>query len=64
MSEFYNLNPDPKQNPMFSQLSEPAKVVGARVIVADRETGLESNITLVADSQLFSDQGAGTLIRK
>ena len=60
MSEFYNLNPDPKQNPMFSQLSEPSKVIGARVIVGDNSTGVESNITLVSDSQFFSDQGGGS----
>ena len=59
MSEFYNLNPDPKQNPIFAQLSEPSKVVGARVMVFDSNTGIESNLTLVADSQLFSDQGGG-----
>jgi len=60
MSEFYNLNPDPKANPIFGQLTEPSKVVGARVVVADQATGFESNITLVADSQFFSDQGGGS----
>jgi ABC-type uncharacterized transport system involved in gliding motility auxiliary subunit len=60
MSEFYNLNPDPKANPIFSQLTESSKVVGARSIIADKETGLESNLTLVADSQLLSDQGGGS----
>ena len=60
MSEFYNLNPDPKSNPVFSQLTEPSKVVGARSIIADKETGIESNLTLVADSQLLSDQGGGS----
>ena len=59
MSEFYNLNPDPKTNPIFNQLTEPSKVVGARCIVADEKTGIESNLTLVGDSQLFSDQGGG-----
>ena len=59
MSEFYNLNPDPKTNPVFNQLTEPSKVVGARCIVADKQTGIESNLTLVSDSQLFSDQGGG-----
>ena len=59
MSEFYNLNPDPKTNPVFNQLIEPSKLVGARCIVADKETGIESNLTLVSDSQLFSDQGGG-----
>ena len=59
MSEFYNLNPDPKNNPVFNQLTEPSKVVGARCIVTDKQTGIESNLTLVSDSQLFSDQGGG-----
>ena len=45
---------------MFSQLSEPSKVIGARVIVGDNSTGVESNITLVSDSQFFSDQGGGS----
>lgn len=60
MSEFYNLNPDSKSNPAFSQLTEPSKVIGARVEVADKNSGLESNITLVADSKLFSDQGGAS----
>jgi len=59
MSEFYNLNPDPKQNPIFSQLSEPSKIVGARVEITNAEKGTKSNITLVGDSQLLSDQGGG-----
>ena len=60
MSEFYNLNPDPKANPSFSQLNEPSKVVGARVAVANKENGFESNLTLVSDSRLFSDQGGAS----
>jgi len=58
-SQFYNLNPDPKANPIFSQLNQPSKVVGARVVVADSETGREANIVLVSDSKLFADQGGG-----
>jgi len=49
VSEFYNLNPDPKNNPSFSQLTEPSKVVGIRT--------KENNLTLVSDSRLFLDQG-------
>ncbi len=60
MTSFYNLNPDPKNNPAFSQLTEASKVVGARVIVADSETGLSSNIALIADSRFFSDQGGAS----
>jgi len=60
MSEFYNLNPDPKGNPSFSQLTEPSKVVGARAIVIDKDNGLESNLTLVSDSRLFKDQGGAS----
>ena len=29
-------------------------------IIADKETGIESNLTLVADSQLLSDKGGGS----
>ena len=60
MSEFYNLNPDPKTNPVFSQLNQPSKVVGARVLIADAETGSEANIVLISDSKLFADQGGGS----
>ena len=60
MSDFYNLNPDPKINPLFNQLNEPGKIIGARVVNVDNDTGKESNITLVSDSQFFSDQGGGS----
>ena len=60
VTSFYNLNPDPKANPIFSQLNEPSKVVGARVVVADKQTGLSSHIALVSDSRFFSDQGGGS----
>ena len=60
MSDFYNLNPDPKINPLFNQLNQPGKIIGVRVINVDNDTGKESNITLVSDSQFFSDQGGGS----
>ena len=60
MSEFYNLNPDPKANPAFTQLNEPSKVVGARAMVASKENSFESNLTLVSDSRLFSEQGGAS----
>ena len=60
VSQFYNLNPDPKANPIFSQLNQPSKVVGARVLVADSQTGEEANIVLISDSKLFADQGGGS----
>jgi len=60
MSDFYNLNPDPKINPLFNQLNQPGKIIGARVVNVDNDTGKESNITLVSDSQFFSDQGGGS----
>jgi len=60
MSQFYNLNPDPKANPIFTQLNQPSKVVGARVLVADAETGKDANIALVSDSKLFADEGGGS----
>ena len=60
MSEYYNLNPDPKSNPLFNQLNQPGKAVGAKVVNVDSETGQESHITLVSDSQFLSDQGGGS----
>ena len=60
VSQFYNLNPDPKANPIFSQLNQSSKVLGARVLVADNQTGIESNIILVSDSKIFADQGGGS----
>ena len=60
MTSFYNLNPDPKNNPIFTQLTEEAKVVGARAIVSDKSSGNYSNITLISDSKFFADQGGGS----
>ena len=59
MSQFYNLNPDSKTNPIFSQLNSSSLVVGARSLVANQASGTESSIVLVSDSRLFSDQGGG-----
>ena len=52
VSEFYNLNPDPKNNPSFSQLTEPSKIIGVRT--------KKNNLTLVSDSRLFLDQGGAS----
>ena len=59
MSSFYNLSPDPKNNPAFSNLNEPSKILGARTMIGN-ESNLNSIITLIADSKIFADQGGGS----
>jgi len=59
MSSFYNLSPDPKNNPAFLALNEPSKILGARVLIGN-DSNLESNITLISDSKFFADQGGGS----
>ena len=60
MSQFYNLNPDKKVNPIFNQLNLNSLVVGARSLIANQTSGTQSNIVLVSDSRFFSDQGGGS----
>ena len=57
MTEFYNLNPFPDQNPIFTQLNEHGKVIGAQSIYTDAETEISSAIILISDSQFLSDEG-------
>ena len=59
MSSFYNLSPDPKTNPAFSNLKDPPKILGARVMISNNYN-LNSNITLITDSKFFADQGGGS----
>ena len=59
MSSFYNLNPDPKNNPAFSNLTESSKILGARTLV-NNQSNQTSNITLITDSKFFADQGGGS----
>ena len=60
MTGFYNMNPDPKSNPAFSNLNQSSMVVGARVVTMNKEAGIQSNIVLVSDSKIFADQGGGS----
>ena len=62
MEEFFNLNPDPKQNPSFRQLNEPGKVMGVLVEKYTRhgETRLANQLILVSDSKFMSDAGGGS----
>ncbi len=53
MTEFYNLNPDPKVNPVFSQLNESGKILAAR-----SESAL-GQVVLISDSKFFADDGGG-----
>jgi gliding-associated putative ABC transporter substrate-binding component GldG len=59
MSEFYNLNPDPKVNPIFSQLNEKGKILAARSEVSNNETGISGQVILISDSKFFADNGGG-----
>ncbi|MAR29537.1 MAG: hypothetical protein CMG24_01170 [Candidatus Marinimicrobia bacterium] len=59
ITEFYNLDPDPKNNPIFSQLTDPGKIVSARSEIKSPNTGLTNNIIVVSDSEFISDSGAG-----
>ena len=60
MSEFYNLNPDPKVNPIFSQLNEKGKILAARSEVSNNETGISGQVILISDSKFFADNGGGS----
>jgi gliding-associated putative ABC transporter substrate-binding component GldG len=60
MEEFFNLNPDPQQNPSFRQLNEPGKVMGVLVEKKYVETRLVSQLILVSDSKFMSDAGGGS----
>ena len=59
MTGFYNLNPDPKTNPSFSQLTEPGKILSLRSEITNQNSGLISNIIVVSDSKFISDNGSG-----
>jgi ABC-type uncharacterized transport system involved in gliding motility auxiliary subunit len=60
MSEFYNLNPDPKVNPVFSQLNEDGKILAARSAVTNTESGVVSQVILVSDQNFIADNGGGS----
>ena len=59
MTGFYNLNPDPKTNPSFSQLTEQGKVLSLRSEITNQNSGLINNIIVVSDSKFISDNGSG-----
>ena len=59
MTGFYNLNPDPKVNPVFSQLNERGKVLAVRSEINNSSSGMLSNIIAVSDSKFISDNGSG-----
>ena len=61
MTGFYNLNPDPKQNPQLRNLNQPGKLVSARSEFTDEETGVVSQLILVADNRFLSDDGGGAV---
>ena len=59
MTGFYNLSPDPKQNPQLRNLNQSGKVIAARSDLTNNETGLVSQLILVADNRFLTDGGGG-----
>jgi len=58
MEQFFNLSP--LENPAFSTLTEPGRIVGALSTMAWDSTGGLSQIILVSDSRFFEDN-AGSI---
>jgi gliding-associated putative ABC transporter substrate-binding component GldG len=57
MEEFFNLSPDPNNNPIFSQLINQGKVLG---IFSELKINEKiSQLILIGDSQFISDEGGG-----
>jgi ABC-type uncharacterized transport system involved in gliding motility auxiliary subunit len=56
MEQFFNLSPI--DNPAFTSLNEPGRVVGALTSIASNSTGGVSQIILISDSRFFEDGGA------
>ena len=61
MNGFYNLSPDPKQNPQLRNLNQSGKVVAARSELSNNETGLVSQLILVSDNRFLTDDGGGAV---
>ncbi len=59
MANSFNLNPDPKNNPNLRMLTEKGKTLAARAEVHHNDSGLLSQIILVADMNFFIDEGGG-----
>ncbi len=56
VEQFFNLSP--LENPAFSSLDEPGKLVGALATVPSDSVGV-SQVVLVGDSRFFDDTGGG-----
>ena len=59
IEEFFNLSPDPQQNPSFSQLNQKGKLVGVLAQKNSYNSADTSKIILVSDSKLMVDDGGG-----
>ena len=59
MEEFYNLHPI--DNPAFNSLNEGPFNVAALATYQGEETGLTSQVIVVADSRFLSDDGGGRM---
>ena len=61
MTGFYNLSPDPKQNPQLRNLTQSAKLVAARSELTNEKMGTMSQMILVADNRFLTDDGGGAV---
>jgi len=59
MEEFFNLSPDPQQNPALKQLNESGKVLGVLIEKNNNETNVKSQLILISDSNFMTDDGGG-----
>ncbi len=60
MTGYFNLNPDPKNNPALKNLDQPKKMVAVRAERTDKGSGLLSQLILVSDSRFFMDGAGGS----
>ncbi|MFQ6678625.1 MAG: GldG family protein [Fidelibacterota bacterium] len=59
MTGQYNLNPDPRANPVLNRLNSPGKLLAARSNILNDQTNIASQIILISDSKFFADEGGG-----
>jgi gliding-associated putative ABC transporter substrate-binding component GldG len=60
MTGFFNLNPDPKNNPALKSLDQPKKLVAVRSERMNKESSLLSQLILVSDSRFLIDGAGGS----
>ncbi len=59
MEEFFQLSPDPQQNPVLNQLNGPSKLLGALIEKSFPDFEKTGQIIIVSDSKFITDDGGG-----